>query len=92
MMTERIKINPDQVRGVAGQFKNAGAESEALINRLQQTVNGMAPDWEGLTKERFYNDFQQWQAAMRQFVQLLNGIGQQLNDIATHFEAVDKQT
>ncbi|MBM4431433.1 MAG: WXG100 family type VII secretion target [Chloroflexi bacterium] len=87
----RIKVSPEQVRQVAGQFKQASGQSQEMVNRLSQTVNSLQPDWEGMTKERFYGDFQQWSTSMRQFVELLNNIGTQLDAIAARFAAADQQ-
>ena len=86
----RIKITPDQVRQVGNQFKQAGQQSQDMVSNLQSTMNGMEPEWEGLTKERFYQEYQQWRTSMTQFVELLNNIGQQLDAIAVRFEAADQ--
>jgi WXG100 family type VII secretion target len=86
----RIKITPEQVRQVANQFKSESQQSQQMVSRLQQQVNSMQPEWEGMTSQRFYADFQQWQTTMRQFVELLQGIGTELDQIATRFETVDR--
>ena len=86
----RIKVTPEQVRQVSGEFKRASGDSQQLVSRLQQAVNNLQPDWEGMTQQKFYSDFQQWQTSMRNFVELLNSISQQLDAIAARFEAADK--
>jgi WXG100 family type VII secretion target len=86
----RIKITPDQVRQVGNQFKQASQQSNEMVSQLQNTMSGMEGEWEGLTKQRFYQEFQQWRTSMNQFVELLNGIGQQLDAIAARFEAADQ--
>ena len=86
----RIRISPDQVRQVGSQFKQSSQQSQEMVTRLQNTINNIMPEWEGLTQQRFYQDFQQWQTSMTQFVELLNGIGQQLDAIAARFEAADQ--
>ncbi|MDH7578617.1 MAG: WXG100 family type VII secretion target [Bacillota bacterium] len=86
----KILITPEQVRQVSAQFKQASQQSQEMVTRLQNQVNSLQPEWAGLTKERFYQEFTQWQATMRQFVDLLNGIGQQLDAIAQKFETVDR--
>ncbi len=86
----RIKITPDQVRQVGNQFKQASQQSRDMVSNLQNTMNSMEPEWEGLTKERFYQEYQQWKTSMTQFVELLNNIGQQLDAIAARFEAADQ--
>lgn len=86
----RIRITPEQVRQVSGQFRQAGQQSQEMVTRLQSTINGMQSEWEGLTKEKFYNEFQQWQTSMKAFVELLGGISHQLDAISTRFEQADR--
>lgn len=86
----RIRISPDQVRQAGNQFKQASQQSQDMISSLQNLMSSMEPEWEGLTKERFYQEYQQWKTSMTQFVELLNNIGQQLDAIAARFEAADQ--
>lgn len=86
---QRIRINPEQVRQTASQFRQASQESAAIIARLQGQIQALSTEWEGLSKERFYLEFEQWQRAMGQFVDLLDGIGLQMASIAERFELVD---
>jgi len=86
----RIKVTPEQVHQVANEFKRAGTESQQMVTRLEQTMGSLEPDWEGMTKQKFYGEFQQWRTSMRQFVELLNNIGQQLDVIADRFAAADQ--
>jgi len=44
-----------------------------------------------MTSQRFYSDFQQWSAQMKQFTELLRSINTQLNQIADRFAAADQQ-
>lgn len=85
-----IRIPPERVRQVGNQFKQASAQSDQMVNQLRNAVNSMEGQWAGMTKERFYSEFQQWATSMTQFVQLLNQIGQQLDAIAARFEAADR--
>ncbi len=87
----RIRITPEQVRQVAGQFAQAANQSQEMVTRLTNAVNSMQPEWEGMTSQRFYGDFQQWSGQMARFVELLNGISTQLNQIADRFAAADQQ-
>jgi WXG100 family type VII secretion target len=86
----RIKITPQQVRDASRQFKQSSQQSQEMVNRLQQMMGGMQAEWEGMTSQKFYGDFQQWKTSMTQFVSLLNEIGGQLDNIATRFEQADR--
>lgn len=84
-----IRIKPDQVRAVASTFRQKSQESQQMIANLEAQVNGMQPDFEGMTSQKFYSDYQDWRSKMQQFTQLLDGIAQQLDAIATKFEQTD---
>jgi len=85
----QIRISPDQVRQMSGQFKQASQQSQQIMSNLQNTVNSMQGDWEGMTQQRFYQEFEQWKASMTQYSQLLDNIGQQLDAIAARFQQID---
>ena len=87
----RIKISPDQVRGVAAQFRNKSQESASMAQTLSSAVKGLESEWEGMASQRFYGDFTQWQQSMNKYVELLNSIGTELDRIATTIEQTDAQ-
>jgi len=86
----RIKVTPEQVHEVANQFKQASQQSQDMVSRLQATMSSLQPEWEGMTQQRFYAEYEQWKTSMGQFVQLLQSIGQQLDAIADRFAAADQ--
>lgn len=89
-MSKRIRITPDQVRTVASQFKQASDQSQEMVNRLTGSLRSMESEWEGMTKERFYGGFQEWQSHMTRFVSLLAEINTAMNAIADRFQAADE--
>ena len=87
----RIKITPGQVRNVANQFRQASHESSDIVNRLNSALGQLEPEWEGITKQRFWSEYQAWRNSMQQFIRLLESIGQQLDAIAARFASADQQ-
>lgn len=87
----RIKISPEQVRSVAAQFRSKSSESGSMAQQLASAVDGMQAEWEGMAAQRFYTDFTQWKAQMQKYVELLNGIGTELDRIANTIEQTDQQ-
>lgn len=87
----RIKISPEQVRGVAGQFRSKSQESATMAQQLGSAVDGMQSEWEGMAAQRFYGDFTQWKQQMQKYVELLNGIATELDRIANTIEQTDQQ-
>lgn len=86
----RIRISPEQVRELGFRFHSAGDQTQEVVDGLRGYVGAVSDDWAGLTKERFFQDFQQWQGAMRDFVEMLHEIGRELDTIARRFEEVDQ--
>jgi len=86
----KILITPEEVRQVAAQFKQCSDESNAMVQKLSTTINGMHQTWAGMSSQKFFADFETWNKTMQQFVGLLDGINQQLLVIAERFERADQ--
>lgn len=91
MATGRILIQPDQVRGVATQFRQKSQESGTMASQLQSAVKGMETEWSGMAAERFYSDYTSWNQQMQKYVELLNGIAAELDRIANGMELRDRE-
>lgn len=85
----RIRVTPEQLHAAASEYHSASQQTQEMVNRLTTTMNRLQPDWEGVTQQRFYADYEHWRLAMGQLAQLLQGIGQQLDTIAERFVTVD---
>ncbi|MBH8593633.1 WXG100 family type VII secretion target, partial [Paenactinomyces guangxiensis] len=68
----RILITPEEVEQVAQQFKVKREESSQIINALNQQIQGLEGQWDGMTKQRFFQDFQEARKNMENFVHLLD--------------------
>ncbi|EJW17916.1 WXG100 family type VII secretion target [Paenibacillus alvei] len=90
-MAGRILITPEQVDQVANQFKQGGDQSQQIVASLTQSIQGMEGQWEGMTKQRFFQEFQEASKQMQSFVQTLNTISEELKAIAQKFRTVDEQ-
>lgn len=90
-MADRIVFPTAEVRRVAGEFRNAGEGSQDIVNRIQNEVNNLQSQWEGMAQNRFYSDYQTWAQSMTQYIQLLQDIAAQLDATAQHFEDLDRQ-
>ncbi len=87
----KISITPEEVHQAASKFEQASGQSQEIVSSLQSLTGNMQPQWEGMTSQRFYQDYEQWRTSMAQFVELLSQIGKELHTIADRFEAADQQ-
>lgn len=86
-----IKISPDLVRTVAGQFQQKSQDTGTMVQQLQSAVKGMESEWQGLSSQRFFSDYTQWSQQMQKYVQTLADIGNELTRIANTLEQTDQQ-
>jgi WXG100 family type VII secretion target len=88
----RILVTPEELRTVAGQFKSSHDEATTMIQKLDGTIKSLDANWDGVSSQRFYQNFELWQRKMIEFTGLLDEINHQLLQIAERFEQADQQT
>ncbi|WP_106765880.1 WXG100 family type VII secretion target [Paenibacillus faecalis] len=88
-MSNRILVTPEQLNQVSSQFSQSGQLSSDIVQRLQQSIQQMEQQWEGITRERFYGEYQQARVIMNQFLERLHTVSTELDQIADKFRTVD---
>lgn len=63
-----IKVSPDHLQVVSKQFSNAKTDIEHMNFQLISQMSFMIANWEGITQQRFYNDFQVAKKSMENFL------------------------
>jgi WXG100 family type VII secretion target len=61
-----------------------------MVERLQRSIQEMEGQWQGMTRERFYGDYQQARATMIKFVECLQSISTELKQISVKFRSTDE--
>ncbi|MEX3615935.1 WXG100 family type VII secretion target [Paenibacillus glucanolyticus] len=89
-MSNRILVTPEQLEQVSAQFAQSGQLSSDMVERLQQSIHEMEGQWQGMTRERFYGDYQQARSIMIQFVESLHKISTELKQISGKFRTTDE--
>lgn len=89
-MSGRITVSPEQMEEMARQFIEGGEQSRQILGALVKMVQNMEQDWEGLSKQRFYNEFQEADKQMQSFVHMLESIGQELAAMSQKFRTIDQ--
>jgi WXG100 family type VII secretion target len=84
-------VTPETVKGVASKFKAAAKDSRAQADTLSRDMENLRSQWEGMTKNRFYEKYEQSRHWMKQFTQLLEDVARQLDVIAERFMKADGQ-
>ncbi|WP_223067437.1 WXG100 family type VII secretion target [Paenibacillus caui] len=89
-MAGRITVSPEQIEEMARQFLQGGEQSRQIIAGLTRIVQTMEQDWEGLSKQRFFHEFQEADKQMQAFVYMLESIGQELAAMSNKFRSIDQ--
>ncbi|MEC0202941.1 WXG100 family type VII secretion target [Paenibacillus lautus] len=89
-MSNRILVTPEQLEQVSTQFAQSGQLSSDMVERLQRSIQEMEGQWQGMTRERFYGDYQQARATMIKFVECLQSISTELKQISVKFRSTDE--
>ncbi|RAR43557.1 WXG100 family type VII secretion target [Paenibacillus sp. MDMC362] len=89
-MSNRILVTPEQLEQVSTQFAQSGQLSSDMVERLQRSIHEMEGQWEGMTRERFYGDYQHARTTMLKFVECLQSISTELKQISVKFRTTDE--
>ncbi|WP_411551726.1 WXG100 family type VII secretion target [Paenibacillus lautus] len=89
-MSNRILVTPEQLEQVSAQFAQSGQLSGDMVQRLQRSIHEMEGQWEGMTRERFYGDYQHARTTMLKFVECLQTISTELKQISVKFRSTDE--
>ncbi len=86
-----IGANAEVLHGRANEIKGDSDDLGMLIERITNRINALESDWNGAAAQSFVN---QWESFKKSFVDaqdLLNQIGQQLDDAASAYENFDAE-
>jgi len=90
-MSNRILVTPEQLEQVSSQFAQSGQLSSDMVQQLQRSIHELESQWQGMTRERFYGEYQQARSTMLKFVDCLQSISTELNQISVKFRTTDEQ-
>lgn len=85
-----IKINPDEMRGIASDFNTTMGELNDLINKMQGLTNTLVAGWEGAASQGYQTRFTTIKDNFNnKMVPLVNEIVQNLTTVANEMEQFD---
>lgn len=88
----RILITPEEIDKVASQFTSSAQQSEEMKNKLNSAIQSMQGQWEGMTQQKFFNQFEQDKKNMDLYITMLREVAKELTAIATRFRNADQQS
>lgn len=88
-MSNRILVTPEQLEQLSAKFSQSGQQAGDLIQRLHGSMMQLEGQWDGITRERFYGEYQHARVTMNKFTECLHNVSVELNQIAGKFRTAD---
>ncbi|HJT56548.1 MAG TPA: WXG100 family type VII secretion target [Ktedonobacteraceae bacterium] len=86
-----IHVNTDLMRRLGQIFVQLDDEIANQIRpQIQNHIGDLEGDWQGVSRQRFEQLFQDWRSAVDNVVQNGEDIGRHLQDTAQRFESADQ--
>lgn len=87
-----IKLNPDEMRGIATQFDTAKEDLTDLINKMQGLTDTLVAGWEGEASRGYQERFKTIKDNFtNQMVPLVEEISKNLTTVANEMEDIDRK-
>ena len=86
-----IHVNTDLMRNLGQVFVQLNDQIANQIEpQIQSHTSELESDWQGISRQRYEQMYQQWRSATQQVVSAGEDLGRHLQDTATRFEQVDQ--
>jgi len=86
-----IHVNTDQMRRLGQVYVQLNDEiGNNIIPQIQNYTSQLEGDWQGVSRQRYEQLYNDWRLASQRVVQAGEDIGRHLQDTATRFEQVDQ--
>lgn len=86
-----IHVNTDLMRNLGQVFVQLNDQIANQIEpQVQNHTSELESDWQGVSRQRYEQLYQDWRSATQRVVQAGEEIGRHLQDTATRFEQVDQ--
>ena len=86
-----IHVNTDLMRYLGQLFMQLNEQIvHQLQPQIQHTVSQLEADWQGVSRHRYEELFQEWQTSINRIAYSGEELGRHLQETATRFETVDR--
>lgn len=89
-MAGQIRMTPDTMRVRAGEVRTQGESFQEVITRMGGIINELQTEWEGQASRAFAEQFYRLQPAFNEMRQLIDNVGQQLDQTANAVQQMDQ--
>jgi WXG100 family type VII secretion target len=86
-----IHVNTDLMRQLSQVFVQLNDQLQnQTMPQIQNNTSQLESDWQGVSRQRFEQLFEQWRSSTQQVVAAGEDLGRHLQDTAARFEQVDQ--
>ncbi|MEC0180045.1 WXG100 family type VII secretion target [Paenibacillus peoriae] len=88
----KIQVSPEQLDSVASQFADAHGTLYNQLNGLDRIMNNLHSQWDGMERNRFYNDYRTAKYTLSSALSKIQSIEIELKSIASKFRNADGES
>ncbi|WP_068498212.1 WXG100 family type VII secretion target [Paenibacillus kribbensis] len=88
----KIQVSPEQLDSVASQFADAHGTLYNQLNGLDRIMNNLHSQWDGMERNRFYNDYRTAKYTLSSALSKVQSIEIELKSIASKFRNADGES
>jgi WXG100 family type VII secretion target len=88
-MSKLIKVTPEELERIGDRFLKCSDQNRSMAKELDQLINGLNGQWQGVAKERFYTSYKDADEELKNVSALLENVGDELKAIALRFRTAD---
>lgn len=92
IIMKKIQVNPEQLDSLASQFANAHRTLYNQLNGLDRIMSNLHSQWDGMEKNRFYNDYRTAKYTLSSALNKVQSIEIELKSIAAKFRNADGES
>jgi WXG100 family type VII secretion target len=88
----KIQVSPEQLDSVASEFADAHGTLYNQMNGLDRIMNNLHSQWDGMERNRFYNDYRTAKYTLSSALSKIQSIEIELKSIASKFRNADGES
>ncbi len=85
-----IKMNFEEMRGKAQEFRACSEEMNDVVSRMRGITDSLCAEWEGVSSDRFRDQFTELEEVLKRAAELGEEIGAQVDSISQVYEEADQ--
>jgi WXG100 family type VII secretion target len=86
-----ILYTPTELQGKSRQIQNCKEEIIQIINAIDNEINSLKPEWQGLAKDGFVMNYENSKPTINSYIECINEIANEINSAVLQSQQADSE-